>query len=46
MSITYSFKLCNNLKNIYSKKAISGKKNTLYICKTGARDKQKKEAQR
>jgi hypothetical protein len=27
--------LCNNLKNIFFKKAISEKKNTLYICKTG-----------
>ena len=36
MYVLYSFKLCNNMKNIYNKKAISQDKNTLYICKAGA----------
>ena len=40
MSITYSFKLCNNLKKIYSEKAISEDKNTLYICKAGTNKKE------
>ena len=35
MPSLYSFKMCNNLKKYLPRKAISEKKNTLYICKTG-----------
>ena len=44
MLIVYSFKLCNKIKKFFLKKAISEKKNTLYICKAGTRGKEKNKS--
>ena len=47
MLIVYNLKMCYKIKNFSLKQAISKKKNTLYICKTGIRvkTKNKKEPQ-